>query len=296
MHRPLPGRRPGRWRNGVCGSRRRSPGWLAAAGRFSVRGRGRPAGLCRISLGRLHAATVGCTTPMRPRCAGHIRPPACLGRSVKPGSPALSALQPPCSAERCPRPKLRCCSQRMRDPGPWLALVHGDPCPDNVLLTPQGAALLDFEFAAPGHALLDAAYWRMGFPTCWCAGRVPDAVAERHGAGLSRHRGGGHSAGPGRRRSSSANIAIAVARPSVRQPRMASGRGPEGRQHLGDRDTTRNRILWHLQASDRSNATSRCAARLCAELFQAWLTDLERRWPDVQPLPAFPAFATSGVG
>jgi hypothetical protein len=39
--------------------------------------------------------------------------------------------------------------------------------------------LIDFEYPRPGHALLDAAYWRMGFPTCWCAGQVPGGVRAR---------------------------------------------------------------------------------------------------------------------
>ena len=60
------------------------------------------------------------------------------------------------------------------------ALVHGDPCPDNVLFAADGrAVLIDFEFARPSHALFDAAYWRMGFPTCWCAGTIPTEVEHR---------------------------------------------------------------------------------------------------------------------
>ena len=43
----------------------------------------------------------------------------------------------------------------------------------------DGVHLIDYEFARPSHALLDAIYWRIGFPTCWCAGRVPPEVARR---------------------------------------------------------------------------------------------------------------------
>ena len=69
---------------------------------------------------------------------------------------------------------------RLRQPGEWLVLVHGNPCPDNVMLpTANRAVLVDLEFARPGHALLDAAYWRMAFPTCWCAGAVPADPAAR---------------------------------------------------------------------------------------------------------------------
>jgi hypothetical protein len=31
-------------------------------------------------------------------------------------------------------------------------------------------------------------------------------------------------------------------------------------------------------------------------LAHAWLTDLANRWPDAQPLPLYPAFATSREG
>jgi thiamine kinase-like enzyme len=79
-----------------------------------------------------------------------------------------------------PDAELEMIAARLQAPGPWLALAHRDPCPDNVLLAADGTALLiDFEFASPGHALLDAAYWHMGFPTWWCAGRVPEPIGDR---------------------------------------------------------------------------------------------------------------------
>ena len=63
--------------------------------------------------------------------------------------------------------------------GAWFSLVHGDPCPDNVLYVDGTARVIDYEFAERGHALWDAAHWRLGFPTCWCAGRVPPEVVAR---------------------------------------------------------------------------------------------------------------------
>jgi phosphotransferase family enzyme len=62
------------------------------------------------------------------------------------------------------------------DPGPFLAYIHGDPCPDNVFDTPDQLRLIDFEFGHFGHALIDATYARMIFPTCWCANRLPRAI------------------------------------------------------------------------------------------------------------------------
>ena len=48
------------------------------------------------------------------------------------------------------------------------SLLHGDPCPDNLVRTPGGTRFLDLEQAALGNGLVELAYLRMGFPTCWC--------------------------------------------------------------------------------------------------------------------------------
>jgi tRNA A-37 threonylcarbamoyl transferase component Bud32 len=74
-----------------------------------------------------------------------------LGVPVPPGAPAeLSAL-----IERLAR-------------APAHALLHGDPCPDNELYTPVGVRFIDFEYASRGNGLVELAYLRIGFPTCWC--------------------------------------------------------------------------------------------------------------------------------
>lgn len=62
-------------------------------------------------------------------------------------------------------------------PGPFTVLVHQDPCPDNVVITKSGIRLIDFEFARPGHALIDGLYPQLPFPTCWCCNLVPDGFA-----------------------------------------------------------------------------------------------------------------------
>ncbi|MGW1492136.1 phosphotransferase family protein [Streptomyces sp. NPDC002402] len=48
------------------------------------------------------------------------------------------------------------------------ALLHGDPCPGNDLHTEDGVRFIDFEQACLGNALMELAYLRIGFPTCWC--------------------------------------------------------------------------------------------------------------------------------
>jgi hypothetical protein len=61
-------------------------------------------------------------------------------------------------------------------PGPFRALTHGDPCPDNERRTARGIVFFDFEASGFDHALLDAAYLVMAFPTCWCVGTIPPEV------------------------------------------------------------------------------------------------------------------------
>jgi ankyrin repeat protein len=65
----------------------------------------------------------------------------------------------------------------MADPGPFLAYVHGDPCPDNCRISDGRLRLLDFETGGFRHALLDAVYGRILFPTCWCVNRLPAHIA-----------------------------------------------------------------------------------------------------------------------
>ncbi|WP_179888173.1 aminoglycoside phosphotransferase family protein, partial [Streptomyces sp. t99] len=55
------------------------------------------------------------------------------------------------------------------DPTPHHALLHGDPCPGNDLRTSDGVRFVDFERASLGNGLVELAYFRIGFPTCWCA-------------------------------------------------------------------------------------------------------------------------------
>ncbi|CAM5478247.1 hypothetical protein SAVIM338S_03240 [Streptomyces avidinii] len=61
------------------------------------------------------------------------------------------------------------------DPAPHHALLHGDPCPGNDLRTAEGVRFVDFERASLGNGLVELAFFRIGFPTCWCAMSVTAA-------------------------------------------------------------------------------------------------------------------------
>lgn len=64
-------------------------------------------------------------------------------------------------------------------PGPFLVYIHSDPCPDNVFDLGDRYRLIDFEWGHFGHALLDAVYPRMIWPSCWCANRLPEEMIAR---------------------------------------------------------------------------------------------------------------------
>lgn len=66
---------------------------------------------------------------------------------------------------------------------PRAELLHGDPCPANDLHTPDGVRFVDFEQASLGDGMVELAYLRIGFPTCWCAtSQPPELLAEAEAA------------------------------------------------------------------------------------------------------------------
>jgi Phosphotransferase enzyme family len=70
-------------------------------------------------------------------------------------------------------------AKTLSNPGDFLAYIHMDACPDNVLNNGEVLRLIDFETGRFGHALIDAAYGRMMFPSCWCANRLPHRVVQQ---------------------------------------------------------------------------------------------------------------------
>ena len=240
------------------------------------------------ALAALHRATIGCRS-------GHAA-------ILQEGFPS-SAIPPPARhwledvarslhdllGDGLPMDDADAVAERLRQPGEWLALVHGDPCPDNILLAADGRAILvDLEFARPGHALLDAAYWRTGFPTCWCAGTVPGKVMHR----LDRtYRTALGDAVPGagddaafRRESAFIDAAWLLGNLSWLL------KGALAENATWGRAANRSRILTYLQTAIRSSDQAGILPRL-----RAWAEtlhgDFRSRWPDAVPLSDFPAFA-----
>jgi hypothetical protein len=59
------------------------------------------------------------------------------------------------------------------------ALLHGDPCPGNDLYAGGKVRFVDLEGAALGDGVVELAYLRIGFPTCWCVTEVTEPLLNR---------------------------------------------------------------------------------------------------------------------
>jgi hypothetical protein len=131
------------------------------------------------TLGRMHAATIG-------REAEYLRRRRALGapEEAAPEGAAYPRFREGCEAigfllSPEVEAEVAAVTAAMRQPGPFRAYTHGDPCPDNTRCADGQLRLLDFEFGAFRHALRDGVYGRILFPTCWCVSRLPPEIAPR---------------------------------------------------------------------------------------------------------------------
>ena len=163
----------------------------------------------------------------------------------------------------------------------WQAVGPGDACPDNVLVTPDGLRLLDFEGATAYHALFDAASIALPFPSCWCQAEFDPATRAEF---LAVHRGAlEHDDGY-----EGYLVAVTIVwslwtlaywLDAVRDadiPHPVAGL-PSWRQRV--------RAAAHQLANVATSALGAWAANIDEELAQAW--------PEVQPRGPYPAFAPS---
>ena len=240
------------------------------------------------ALGRLHADAAACTEEHAQALRTSFPtalPPAPQHRArLERLAAAIQARIGGC----VPDDDLAQIAHRLQEPGGWSTLVHGDPCPDNALMSPDGVRLIDFEFAAPGHALHDGVYWRIGFPTCWCAGRVPDEVAGRVEAAyrteLGRVVADARDSASFQRES--AFIAAAWLLTSL-DWRLDSALADAGQWGIA---SMRSRLLWYLEVTIAMTADAGILPGLQSTA-RDWLTALRERWPATESLAFYPAFA-----
>ena len=167
-------------------------------------------------------------------------------------------------------------------------LVHGDPCPDNVVVAGGRLRLLDFERATPGHVALDAGYLVAPFPSCWCFARLPaDVVA----AARAAHRGALEAAGvdPG----DDWDEAIAAALATwlvVRGPNLVEALGDDPPEPWGTTTMRPRLVAWADACAGAPGAAAFPAVRAAA-------ADLAERlrsaWPEVV-IPGYPGLVGPG--
>jgi hypothetical protein len=243
--------------------------------------------LYATALGRLHSDTVDCLDAHHEALQsifGSGQPRRLPGWRVEKEAELVANRiggSPPAS-------ELELLSSRLINPGPWLTLVHGDPCPDNSLLVDDRIRLIDYEFARPSHALLEGIYWRIGFPTCWCAGRIPGDVAARVDAVYRTELG------------NSLPLALDDTAYRIELTYMSavwlftclSWRLDEALK--GDEKwgiwSIRGRLLWYLEAVIEMTDAANVLPGI-NEAAQGWRSELRKRWPDATPLGLYPAFA-----
>lgn len=244
-----------------------------------------------ISLGAMHAETIGRSAAFQ-EIVSRLNPQASTSApalTVADGLPQLrdqlekfgAGVDAACLSE------IEAVIDAVGNPGPFLSYVHGDPCPDNVFWDGRELRLIDFEFGGLGHALTDAAYARMLFPSCWCANRVPRDVVSRmevayrteliNGCPAAQDDaifGGALTDVCGFWLVSSLSRSLAKAIEADRTWGIA---------------TIRQRVVARLEAFvataeefDRRPALRRVATRL--------LDALHAAWPELAPLPFYPAF------
>ena len=173
-------------------------------------------------------------------------------------------------------------------PGPFSAFLPGDTCPDNHRLMENGSLrFFDFEFAGFGHALLDAAYLCMPFPTCWCVNRLPEAITDEL---ISAYRAELAAACPEARDDKKFAFGLAAACAFWMVCTLAWG----AKEAIEKDDewgisTTRQRIPFRLnnfaQFAEKAQAFPAMTetVRVLAEKFRTL-------WPDTEEMPLYPAF------
>ena len=243
--------------------------------------------LYATALARLHADTVDCRDAHHAvfeSIYGAGRPRHSSGWRVETDAEVVAAKL----GDAAPASELALLSARLADPGPWQTLIHGDPCPDNALIVDGAIRLIDYEFARPSHALLDGIYWRIGFPTCWCAGRVPSDVAQLVDEVYRQELA---AAMPIARdetayRTELAHVA-AIWLFTCLSWRLEAALAEDARWGTW---SIRGRLIWYLDAVIATTAAAGVLPGINAAA-QGWRAELRQRWPDAVPLGLYPAFA-----
>jgi hypothetical protein len=168
------------------------------------------------------------------------------------------------------------------------ALLHGDPCPGNDLHTATGVRFIDFEQASLGSGLMELAYLRIGFPTCWCVTSASVPLLER---AERAYRTAWRTATGSETQD---GLADACAGWLLRGDALVERARRESNDHLAriaHRDwkwgtaTARQRLVHRLGVVSRLTADHTCLSSV-SSLTTGMRQRMLARWPALQPVPA----------
>ncbi|MFE7119090.1 aminoglycoside phosphotransferase family protein [Streptomyces sp. NPDC057654] len=174
------------------------------------------------------------------------------------------------------------------DRAPANALLHGDPCQGNDLHTPAGIKFIDFEQASLGNGLMELAYLRIGFPTCWCVTSASAPLLERAERAYRTAWRAVTGSDP------EGDLTDACTGWLLRGDALVERAHREGADHLAriphqdwewGTATARQRLAHRLSVVSRLTAAHPSLTRvhtLTADMRRHMLT----RWPTLQPVPA----------
>lgn len=174
-------------------------------------------------------------------------------------------------------------AEAMDQPGGWLAFTPSDCCPDNHFLRGERVVFFDCEGAQMRHALIDAAYFLAPFPTCWCCSALPSGLPERLVAAYREGLAGGADF------DCQLTMALATWFTSGLASRAYGAKWLDEDGEWG-LSTMRQRMLEGIRsllARPGVAALLPGLADFAAELDQRF----RARWPNVEPMPLYPAFA-----
>ncbi|HEY9293296.1 MAG TPA: phosphotransferase [Microlunatus sp.] len=253
-------------------------------------------------LGALHAATAG-RLELWDRLVAELDGPADLRRDhalpayasaldggVRGLGDQLRQLGLPEIDEQT-RAEIEVVSRTVSQPNAFTVLVHRDSCPDNVINTSAGVRLIDFEFARPGHALLDGLYPQLPFPTCWCCNRLPAEVDAEAAVAYRTEliKGVPEAADDEMYDEAVSHLTAFWLLASFEWP-LADALAES---HTWGIASTRSRELSRLEVFIGCTRRTGRLPRLGA-VAERLLAKLNQRWTDEKPLPIYPAFRTAG--
>jgi aminoglycoside phosphotransferase (APT) family kinase protein len=205
-------------------------------------------------------------------------------------APALQAILEPLGVAAPPgaAAELAELAAELRSPGPFRVFTHGDPCPDNVRWRDGRPVIIDFDWSGYGHAMAEAVYGRIHFPTCWCVNRLPadlpDAMERAYRAALLP---GCPAAGDDR--AFEQLIAAGCVYWALAMGRLT----PFAKALAEDRTwgiaTVRQRFLLRAEVASQVAAERGHMEALGAALGAA-AAEMRRRWPEADSLVLYPAF------